>query len=150
MNAVRGRVVSVSSADSRRHAILEVDPAAACPRCAAGRGCGAAALSDRKRRIDALVAPGLDVEAGQTVTVSLESGRVMRAALLVYGLPLAGAVVGALLAWGLNLDDAVAAGFAVGGLTVGVFISRWRLRRAACLRQFQPVVTMHAPAAGGD
>ena len=150
MNEVRGRVVSVGSADSQRHAILEVDQAAACPRCAAGKGCGAAVLAGRKRHIDALIAPGLEIRAGQTVTVSLEPGSVIRAALLVYGLPLAGAVIGAIVAWALAIGDAGAAGFAIGGLGAGLLASRWGLNRAACFRQFQPVVTMHASPARGN
>ncbi len=150
MNEVQGKVVSVSSADAERHAVLEVDPAAACPRCAAGKGCGAAVFADRKRQIDALVAPGLEIRVGQTVTVSLGQGRVLRAALLVYGLPLAGGVFGAILAWSLAFGDAAAAGFALAGLAAGLAASRWRLDRAACLRSFQPVVTMSTSGAGND
>lgn len=148
MNEVQGKVVSVRFADAEYHAVLDVDASAACPRCAAGKGCGAGLVTDAARRVDARVVPGLDVKAGETVTISLEPGRVVRAALLVYGVPLAGAVVGAILAWRMNLGDIGAAGIAIAGLAAGLVAARWRLRRSACLAQYEPVITSRVSSPG--
>jgi sigma-E factor negative regulatory protein RseC len=152
MNQVQGKVVSVSVSGGASSAFLEIDPLAACPRCANGRGCGAGvfATTGGPRRIDALVAPGLSVVPGERVALELEPRSLLRAALIVYGLPLTGAVSGALLAWLAGSGDGVAAGAALAGLALGLALGRRRLGQASCLRDFTPVVTKHLELPGSD
>ena len=142
---MQGTVVSISSAS----VTLDVDATLACARCASGKGCGAAYFaSGRDRQIRAQVLPGVQVREGQRVQVELAGSNLLRAAVLVYGVPLAGAVAGASLAWALEAGDLVAAVLAVAGIGAGLVVSRLRLRRDHCLQQFTPVVT--GPAAAAD
>ena len=82
-----------------------------------------------------------DFTAGDVVSIELAPGNVLRAALIVYGLPLAGAAAGAALAYAFALGDAGAAGAAIGGLLAGALGGRRRLRDETCLARFTPTVT---------
>ena len=75
-------------------AIVEVDLSTACPRCAAGKGCGAGLLvgSSRLRQVEAAIGPGMVLAEGDSVEISLASSNLLQAALIVYGLPLFGAI----------------------------------------------------------
>ena len=132
------------------HAVVEVAASLRCARCASGKGCGAGLLGgdDRPRRVDALIAGGLDVREGDEVRVELAPDSLLHAALIVYGLPLAGAVIGAGIAYLAGGDDLGAAIAALLGLAAGMAAGRRRLRRAACLRRFTPTVTARLAAAG--
>jgi len=123
-------------------AVVGIDVAAACPRCAAGKGCGAGLLADagRQRQVEATVIEGLQLHEGDLVEVALAPDNLLRAALIVYGLPMAGAILAALLAYALSLGDVGAAAAALAGLTLGLLLGRWRLRREACLSRFVPVI----------
>lgn len=142
MDNPKGRVVSlVDSADGVR-AIVNVDVAVACPRCAAGKGCGAGLLtgSGGDRQVEATIRSGLDIAENDVVEISLAPDNLLRAAVIVYGLPMFGAVAAAAIAYVLSLGDAAAAVAALSGLGLGLAVSRWRLRRTACLRRFIPSV----------
>jgi positive regulator of sigma E activity len=142
MDNPKGRVVSlVDSADGVR-AIVNVDVAAACPRCAAGKGCGAGLLtgSGGDRQVEATIPSGLDIAENDVVEISLAPDNLLRAAVIVYGLPMLGAVAAAAIAYVFSLGDAAAAVAALSGLGLGFAVSRWRLRRTACLRRFIPSV----------
>nr|NIO26016.1 hypothetical protein [Gammaproteobacteria bacterium]NIR19183.1 hypothetical protein [Gammaproteobacteria bacterium] len=65
---------------------------------------------------------------------------ILRAAIYVYGIPLAGAVSAAAAAYGMSLGDLGAAIAAIAGLGAGLAYSRRRLHRADCLREFTPTV----------
>lgn len=84
--------------------------------------------------------PDMDLAEGDLVEIALAPNNLLRAALIVYGLPLLGAVVAATLAYTWTLGDASAAGAALLGLTVGIVLGRWRLRQEACLRHFVPSI----------
>ena len=69
METPEGKVVEiVRNADGER-AIVDVEAAAACPRCAAGRGCGAGILqgSGKIRRVEALIDDGVTLRKGDRV-----------------------------------------------------------------------------------
>ena len=91
--------------------------------------------------MDALISGGVDVRAGDEVTVELASDNLLRAAGIVYGLPLSGAIGGAGIASLLGAGDPGAAGLALAGVVSGVAAGRLRLRRTGCLRRFTPTVT---------
>jgi sigma-E factor negative regulatory protein RseC len=142
MDNPKGRVLSlVGSADGVR-AIVAVDGAQACPRCAAGKGCGAGIFSaaDSERQVEASVPEGLGPRVGDIVEISLAPNNLLRAALIVYGIPMLGALVGAVIAYAASLGDAGAAAAALLGLGFGLVVSRWRVRQASCLRRFTPSI----------
>ncbi len=143
MDNPEGRVVSVSAGTPQASVVLDVDASAVCPRCAAGRGCGAgifAQTSGSRRRISAALDSRLSVSAGDTVRVALQPSNVLLAAFIVYGYPLIAAVGAASLAWALELSDLIAAVFALFGMMLGALLARWRLASNDCLQRLTPVV----------
>lgn len=154
MDNPRGRIQSLQSDANGLRAVVGIDVAAVCPRCAAGKGCGAGIFVDtgRQRHVEAVVRPGLKLQEGDLVEVSLAPDNLLRAALIVYGLPMAGAILAAALAFGLGLSELFAAMSALAGLGTGLLVGRWRLQREDCLSRFVPMVDKRlgdAVAAGG-
>lgn len=136
----QGKVISILRDGEGARAIITVDAAAVCPRCAAGKGCGAGIIgaSASLRRIEVSLPPGFDVSEGDTVSLSLGSRKLLQAAIIVYGWPLLGAIAGASLAYLGDLDDAGAAASALAGLAVGVTLARIRLGHKDCMSRFSP------------
>lgn len=145
MESPRGRILSVHSDTEPAHAVVEVVTAFRCARCASGKGCGAGLIGgdEESRRIDALLPPGMAVGPGDEVRIELAPDNILRAAAIVYGFPLSGAVTGAALAWALGAGDAGAAITALAGVAVGMLAGRMRLSRITCLRRFTPTVRPH-------
>jgi sigma-E factor negative regulatory protein RseC len=145
MKNPQGTIVELVRDAGGARAIVEVE-AAVCARCASGRGCGAGVMSGRtgRRRIELLIAPGHELAEGDVVGIELAPGNVLRAASLVYGLPLAGAICGAALAFLNALGDGGAAALAIAGLFAGALVSRSRLESTSCLARFTPVVSRRA------
>ena len=81
-------------------------------------------------------------QVGDVVNLTLEPAHLLRATLLVYGLPLLGMLLALTFGWLLSgaLGDAAAVLLAIGGLGAGFYIGRARLRRQECLQQFVPVI----------
>ena len=148
MKDPHGTIVEISRDTGGTRAIVDVEAEFACARCAAGRGCGAGILSGRPgtRRLEVTVDRDLELAVGDAVSLSLGHGNVLRAALIVYGLPLAGAAAGAVLAYLLALGDGGAAAMAIGGLLAGAMISRRRLRSGSCLARFTPMISRRVVA----
>ena len=97
------------------------------------------------RRVEAMIASGVTVQQGDEVFISLEPKNLLQAAMLVYGMPLSGAVLAAIAAYGLGLGDLAAALTALAGMGAGFFLARLKLQDSRCLRQFVPTVTGRAP-----
>ena len=137
-----GTVVSLVERAGELYAEIEVDTAVACERCASGKGCGAGILGSGggPRLIGMALDSNLRLQEGDRVRLALAPDNVLRAALIVYGIPMLAAVAGATAAFILSLGDAMAAVAALAGLGAGAMISRQRLGRAGCLRQFTPTV----------
>ena len=150
MDNPQGTIVTVIRDAAGARAIVDVDADAVCARCASGRGCGAGILSGRAagRRLEVMIEPGLELAAGDVVGIELAPRHVLKAALIVYGLPLAGAVGAAALAYLAALGDGGAALMAIGGLCAGAMIGRYRLRYDACLARFTPTVTRRVATGG--
>ena len=140
MDNPQGRVLSLTQGDHGVRAIVAVQDAPVCPRCAAGKGCGAGIFTTgiAERQVEAAVPPGLRPQVDDRVEILLAPENLLRAAFVVYGLPMIGAIAGAALAYAASLGDAAAALLALLGLGSGLGASRWRLRRADCLRRFTP------------
>jgi len=97
------------------------------------------------RRIDALVGTGVTVRKGDEVRIELAPSNLLQASLLVYGLPLGGAILGATLAYFADLGELYAAMTALGGIAAGFAIARARLRNSDCLGQFTPTIVERLP-----
>jgi len=147
MDNPRGRVIAVTGFAAAPHALVEVDASINCARCAEGKGCGAGLLgrSSGSRRVEALIAVGLAVGEGDEVRIELAPSNLLQASMIVYGLPLSGAVLGAALAYFSGLGELHAAMAALGGIFAGLTVARLRLQRATCLRQFTPTVVERLP-----
>jgi len=143
MDSPQGKILSFVDDAPGRRAMVDVGASAACPRCAAGKGCGAGlfATQNERRCLEALIPDGLHCAVGDIVEVSLTTDNVFRAALVVYGLPMSGAIVAAAIAFALALTDSAAVAVALGGLMLGLAIARQHLNRLACLRRFVPTIS---------
>ncbi|MBT8091537.1 MAG: SoxR reducing system RseC family protein [Gammaproteobacteria bacterium] len=148
MENPRGRVIQIETSRSSLLAEVEVNDAPSCARCAAGKGCGAGLLAgNKRRRVQALVANGVEIRTGDEVRIELAPRNLLRASWLVYGLPLTGAVTVAGGAYLLQLGDFAAAFAAIVGLAAGMLVARYRLRETDCLREFTPTIVERLPAA---
>jgi len=145
MTDSQGTVVEITRDSHGVRAIVAIEAATACARCASGRGCGAGVFTARQgvRRLEVALAAGSGLAEGDVVNIELAPGNVLRAALLVYGLPLAGAAAGAALAFAAALGDAGAAAMALAGLAAGAVAGRRRLRDDACVARFTPTLARH-------
>jgi sigma-E factor negative regulatory protein RseC len=135
------KVVSVHG----NSAVLKVEDGVACARCAAGKGCGAGLLgqSRQSRQLEVSIPPGMTLRTGDQVRLSLQPARVLHAALLAYGLPLAGICIAlaAALLFEQSLSDAKAVAYALSGGTAGLLAGRQFLKRDACLQHLLPQVS---------
>jgi sigma-E factor negative regulatory protein RseC len=123
-----------------------------CARCAEGRGCGggilARLLGDRLHKIR--VATGsIVVEPGDQVVIGLGEDVVLRAAAVVYLVPLLLALAGGAAAMALTGggDPAAILG-AAAGLVVGLRWARGYGRRNAASASLQPVILRRTDGAG--
>jgi positive regulator of sigma E activity len=139
----------MSSDRSRRQVVVEIDSVVVCERCESGKGCGAGLLGQQlgELRVEAVVAEKLDVRNGDLVSIMLEPRNVLRAAIIVYGYPLTGAVLAAFVAYSVGLGDIAAALAALSGLVAGILIAKIRLQNTRCLREFTPIVVDRLTAA---
>lgn len=119
-----------------------------CARCAEGRGCGGGVLGrllgDRLHRIRAATG-SIEVAPGDRVIVGLGEDVVLRAAAVVYLVPLllalAGGAAAAALAGGGDLAAILGAG---AGLVLGLRWARGYGRRNATRASWQPVIVRRA------
>jgi sigma-E factor negative regulatory protein RseC len=125
-----GRIRSLESTADGRIAAIALDAAAICPRCAAGTGCGAGLFGRRKAPgvIAVSVADDDSLCTGSPVTIGLGEHTLLRAALRLYGLPLAGLAAASLAAGLAGAGDLAAGAAALAGLAAGIGLARFRLR----------------------
>ena len=144
MQTTRGKILDIDGVYAR----VRIDAAAACPRCAAGKGCGAALFTNgpRERVVAARLDRNLGVAAGDDVELQLRPARLLQASGLAYGLPLVGIVLGALA--GAGFGEAASVVAAVAGLLFGLLAARWWLQRAHCLQDFAPRVSVRLEGPG--
>ena len=142
MSNPTGQIQDLIDTDDGVRAIIEVDVSQACPRCAAGKGCGAGLFTGTsgKRNVEAMVAEQLNLAKGDAVEIGLASQNLLKAALIVYGLPLVGALTTAGSAYLFGAADSVAAVAAITGLLLGLLVGRSYLAREGCIDEFVPYV----------
>lgn len=123
---------------------LHCESQAGCQRCAEGRGCGGGVFARLlKRRLEEMpVENTLGVAAGDAVLVGLEPAAVQNAALMMYGLPLAGLLSGAVFGSMLGEagQDAGAMLGAALGFVVGFGLARWLSQRLGHDARYRPVL----------
>jgi sigma-E factor negative regulatory protein RseC len=141
MNSVTGKVVAVSG----RKASVKLASAVVCPRCAAGRGCGAGLFGGSAKASELHVEMPADVSfrTGDPVTLSLSGTYLVQASLLAYGLPLAGALLTILIGqlFAAPLTDLSGVILGIAGLASGILLSRKFLHGFSCLQRFVPLVS---------
>lgn len=102
---------------------VRCEGAAGCPRCARGEGCGQAAWFSRRQAAISLSLPTGSLAVAAPVVLRLPASRLLWAAWLAYGLPLAGLLLGA-LAGHLLAGDRGAVPAAAAGLLASVALAR--------------------------
>lgn len=131
-------------------ATVHVRTAIGCPRCAAGKGCGAGLLMQDERDTELLVTvpEGVTLQRGDTVTLSIAPKYLLRAAFFGYGLPLLGLVLAVGTGWltGLAESDVAAATWGLAGLAAGMLGGRRVAASSGACEQFTP--RLGDPASG--
>jgi len=80
------------------------------------------------------------------VSIELAPRQLLNAALIVYGMPLVGALAGATVAYSLGLGELHAAIAGLAGIAMGVVLARRRVARDQC--QFTPTIVARLGHAG--
>ncbi len=133
--------------DDSASVTVRVDKAVSCARCAAGKGCGAGLTSGAGRALELeLRVPdsGSPLRVGDSVQLNLLPGNLLRAALLAYGVPLAGAALAAAMAFALGASEPASVTAALAGLMAGMIFSAYRTRRLSCLGNLSPHIEVDA------
>lgn len=132
-----GRVVAIRG----DVATVAVPARFACPRCASGGGCGAGLVAgDGERRIDLRLPAGSPLRVGAGVRLVIAPRRLLAAASLAYGLPLAAFVLATGLGWLATGSDPAAAVAGVAGLAAALWAGRRRLGSNPACAAFVPVL----------
>ncbi len=143
MDRASGKILSISANTATVSVV-----ATGCPRCAAGKGCGAGLLtgSEGSTQVDIQLPTGHVYRTGEAVTLTIASSSLLRAALLAYGLPLAGIVLALTTGWLVMapLSDFAAVMIALAGLLAGFYGGRRQLRKDAWCKQFVPSIDPQA------
>jgi len=121
---------------------IEVNRKSACASCSAQAGCGQKKLVDwlPSKRVEVRVDNPLNLilSPGQTVTVGLEEGALLRASSLIYLTPLFGLVIVTLGLNFLNFSETFQIFGAILGLTLGFVATRIVSVRRVALGDFTP------------
>jgi len=122
-------------------ATVAVDAGFACPRCAAGNGCGAGLFgAGGERYIDVHMPAGTVLHEGAAVRLVISPRRLLVAAALAYGLPLAGFVLATAAGWLISGNDGTAALAGVGGLAAALWAGRRQLASSSACAAYVPVM----------
>lgn len=125
---------------------VQCESQAGCARCAAGEGCGgglfAKLLRGRLQELPVVLPEDREREprAGEWLLIGLSTSAVQSASMLMYGLPLAGLLLGAIAASLLLNHDLFALLGAAGGMATGLLLARVYAARIAGAGDLQPVM----------
>jgi sigma-E factor negative regulatory protein RseC len=110
---------------------LELQRSSACDHCELNQGCGTGALGRLlgRRSRPLAIETDTDCKPGDRVLLELPESALVRASLLLYGLPLLGLLLGGLLAVLLAVPEWLAVGIAVFGLFAGFKLAVKTTRR---------------------
>ena len=118
----KGRVLGVH-ADG--HVAVELTGQDACPGCR----CGRLTLVPKQHRAELMLNTHTSVRVGEEVLVTMPASAVLRAALYLHGLPLAGLLAGAAVAAAAGCGDLGCLGGAVTGCAGALLLLRRSQRR---------------------
>jgi sigma-E factor negative regulatory protein RseC len=105
---------------------LACDEQPACQACHGGRGCAL-----RWLEVPSVTRDGCALIAGQSVTIEVPDGELLRSAAKVYLLPLAGLLIGpALVRWSGAASESAALMAALTGVVLGWVLARGWVRRS--------------------
>jgi sigma-E factor negative regulatory protein RseC len=151
MDRPQGRIIELYRDAAPPRALVEVAAAVRCPRCAAGKGCGAGLLDGQSapRRVDALLPDHLELHRGDHVWLELAPEDLLQAALTAYGMPLLAMLLAGGGAYLLDLGELPAVVATLVGAGIGIAVARLRLRRRECLQQMTPRIAGRPPAVAG-
>ena len=149
MDRPQRRIIELHPDAVPARAVVEVVTSARCPRCAAGKGCGAGLLDGgaSPRRVDALLPADLEFHRGDRVWLELAPEDLLEAGLIAYGVPLLAMLTAAGGAYLAGLGELGAVLATLLGALLGIAVGRDRLRRRNCLRRLTPRVTGRFAAA---
>ena len=104
---------------------LELQRSSACDHCELNQGCGTGALGRLlgRRSRPLVIETDKDCKPGDEVVLALPETALVRAILLLYGLPLFGLILGGLLAAMITLPEWLVVSFALFGLFAGFKIA---------------------------
>lgn len=138
MERTKGRICALHGA----RATVQVDSRVTCPRCASGKGCGAALLQGNERavRLDVDLPPGVTPAVGDTIGLAISPTFLLNAALIAYGLPLGGMVLfaGLSLWFARDGNEWISIVASVIGLFAGLLYGRHLMKNRRLCRQFRP------------
>ena len=138
MNPPTATIIELSTG----YALLRVD-AVSCSRCRAGKGCGAGLFASARagQELRVSVESSTVLRVGQRVSLALVNGRMIRASLYLYGLPLAGLLLGAVLGGPvLSGGESLAIAASAAGLLGGGLCGRYLSRNDRSVAAMQPVI----------
>lgn len=142
MHSAAGRVSAIHESGVERVAVVDIEISSTCQRCAEGRGCGAGILSAGPSSRS--VAVRLDEkslhEIGDEVRICVRSGSLLRAAAIVYGLPLAGATLGGAAAQVFTASDKASVIWVIAGLVSGLVAARRLAKDWRVASRFGPIL----------
>lgn len=137
------REASVVQIDGH-HALVELVDTEGCGGCAAKSGCGVGLLGRvfRRRATRFRITVSGPLAVGDRVTLGLHPSALLIAAIVGFGLPLFGLLLGSALGTLAVPHRPDLAGLlgGLGGLLLGLALVRWRFRRSSNDARFQPVL----------
>jgi sigma-E factor negative regulatory protein RseC len=125
---------------------LKTERRGTCSGCSLKGGCGQYLLA---RDNDLLDVPACEstrgllegeLQSGEQVQIVLSEGQLLNLAWLFYGLPLLGLLLATLFARGLGAGEGMMMLLALGGLALGVYLSRLLLRSKRMRRRVSPQI----------
>lgn len=131
----------VSQVDGSR-VWIEVDRRSACAACASADGCGQKRINDwfpsKRVTVEVDNPNSLIVSPGQTVTVGLEEGALVKASLILYLLPLLGLILSPILISIFGFSEIFQILGAILGFTVGLLFTRALGRKGVAAGDLRP------------
>lgn len=120
---------------------LEPEQTTSCGSCSASNACGAKGIGTVASRLQARrfpLANPAQLAVGERVVIGVKETALVKASMTAYGIPLIFMLVaGALAQWLDGRDGATLLGM-LGGLAVGVLLSRWQARHLSARGELAP------------
>lgn len=124
---------------------VELDAGDSCGGCSAKAGCGQRLFvrksAEKYRRF--LIRSELPLETGEAVTIEMDESAVLKASLLVYGLPLLALLVCLMVTAALGLSDVQVAAFTLLGLILAALSVKTLSSRLSCNPRYHPQILSH-------